>query len=251
MNKIYMVKRNALGQSVVASELAKSKGKLSSVAKVVGLAILGLSSSAFAETTNEITTYGQDAIAQTGGTAIGVQAQADTNSTAIGQQATASTQATANGYVSAALANETIAIGVNSGAVGGSISKDDAKTLKEIDNKITEYSKETPPVDPLNAISPTEPVIKIEIIAVPIMPSSSPVETLLRDIDGTTEYQLLEIKNKLNLPYSKLTNNENAYKAFNENMDEFRQFITDSLSLNSITEMKAVTETSVKDIYTV
>ena len=49
-----MVKRNALGQSVVASELAKSKGKLSSVAKIVGVAILGLSSSAFAETfTNE------------------------------------------------------------------------------------------------------------------------------------------------------------------------------------------------------
>lgn len=93
-----MVKRNALGQSVVASELAKSKGKLSSVAKVVGLAILGLSSSAFAETTNETTTYDQGTTATTGGTAIGVQAKADFTNEELSNYPKSISENKANGY---------------------------------------------------------------------------------------------------------------------------------------------------------
>lgn len=239
-----MVKRNALSQSVVASELAKSKGKLSSVAKVVGLAILSLSSSAFAVTTNKITTYGQDAIAQTGGTAIGVQAQADTNGTAIGQQATASTQATANGYVSAALANETIAIGVNSGAVGGSISKDDAETLKEIDNKITEYSKETPLVDPLTAVAPTPFGIQVDTIVVPTHAYSLKAWTVSRD--NPDDEQLKEMESKLYTENIKLIDTHKVYSVY---VNQYAKLLKDTLSLSSLDELKSVTEESVMATY--
>lgn len=188
MNKIYMVKRNKLGQSVVTSELAKSKGKLSSVAKVVGLAILGLSSSAFAETTNEITTYGQGATAQTGGTAIGVKATADTNGTAIGQQATASTQATANGYVAAALANETIAIGVNSGAVGGGLDKATFEKLNEADQNI----KNTDPNDYTKEIE------------VPIVPSNTPVNEAKTKLDSALNDGLAKVSSTSNILPAKM-----------------------------------------------
>lgn len=243
MNQKYIIKRNTLGQSVVASELAKSKGKLSSVAKIVGVAILGLSSSAFAETTNEITTYGQGATAQTGGTAVGVNAKADTNGTAIGQQATASTQATANGYVSAALANETIAIGVNSGAVGGSISKDDAETLKEIDNKITEYSKETPPVDPLTAVAPTEPKMLVEVTRIPIHLKSNTVLPLTRD-DFYSDLDIAKLYSQL---YTSDEVIHNEYRAINEFRDGFRSYILNLLSLSTYNDMKNVTNNDALD----
>lgn len=241
MNKIYMVKRNTLGQSVVASELAKSKGKLSSVAKVVGLAILGLSSSAFAETTNEITTYGQGATAQTGGTAVGVIAKADTNGTAIGQQATASTQATANGYVAAALANETIAIGVNSGAVGGGLGKETVTNLQEIDNKITEYSKETPIVDPLNAIKPTLLQVGVSNLGLPLAMESGIVFNLLRDDElavysgSTSEYlnQISDLNNKTQEIYSSFLSELKSFTSLMSNLTEEEQR---NLTLESTTE---------------
>ena len=241
MNQIFKTKKNKLGQSVVTSELAKSKGKLSSVAKLVGLAILGLSSSAFAETTNEITTYGQGATAQTGGTAVGVNAKADTNGTAIGQQATASTQATANGYVSAALANETIAIGVNSGAVGGGVGKETFTHLKEIDQKITEYSKETPPVDPLNAIKPILPKISFESLSVPFSLNSGTVFNLLSD-DELNMYNSTEYVNQLSIL------NDKTYEIYRSFLSELKNF-TSLMSNLTEEEQRNLTLESTKEKY--
>lgn len=242
MNKKYMVKRNAHGQAVVVSELAKSKGKLSSVAKVVGLAILGLSSSAFAETTNEITTYGQGATAQTGGTAVGVNAKADTNGTAIGQQATASNNATANGYVSAALANDTIAIGVNSGAVGDGLGKETFTHLKEIDQKITEYSKETPPVDPLKAVAPTLRPVEGSILANPFKETSGYVWSL--GSDGVFEQVTFILGNVNSFDINEQIRNDasSVYKNFYEP-------IKDQLKFNTEEKMRAVTLDSMKALY--
>lgn len=160
-----MVKRNALGQSVVCSEKTKARGKVKSIALAVAAASAMLSSvdvvaattlgenQTITDTTsvaigNNVIATGADTVAvgdytkATGdeSTALGERA------TTFGNQATATgsyafadgNRSTSNGHASSAMAIDTIAIGVNSGAAGGSMSKEDWDKLIVIDKEIKE-----------------------------------------------------------------------------------------------------------------
>lgn len=160
-----MVKRNAHGQSVVCSEKTKARGKVKSIALAVAAASAMLASvdvvaattlgknQTITDTTsvaigNNVIATGADTVAVgdytkvTGdeSTALGERA------TTFGNQATATgsyafadgNQSTSNGHASSAMAIDTIAIGVNSGAAGGSMSKEDWDKLIVIDREIKE-----------------------------------------------------------------------------------------------------------------
>ncbi len=177
-----MVKRNAHGQSVVCSEKTKARGKVKSIALAVAAASAMLSSvdvvaattlgenQTITDTTsvaigNNVIATGADTVAvgdytkATGdeSTALGERATTFGNqSTATGSYAFADgNQSTSNGHASSAMAIDTIAIGANSGAAGGSMSKEDWDKLIVIDREIKE-------IDPSQftttiTIPPTEP----------------------------------------------------------------------------------------------
>lgn len=160
-----MVKRNALGQSVVCSEKTKARGKVKSIALAVATASAMLASvdavaattlgenQTIADTTsvaigNNVIATGADTVAVGDYTkATGEQSTAlGERATTFGNQATATgsyafadgNQSTSNGHASSAMAIDTIAIGVNSGAAGGSMSKEDWDKLIVIDREIKE-----------------------------------------------------------------------------------------------------------------
>lgn len=165
MNKIYMTKRGHDGKTVVCSEKTRARGKVKSLV----LAMTAASAMLASVDVVAATTLGENqTITDTTSVAIGnnvIATGADTvavgdytkvtgdESTALGERATTfgnqatatgsyafadGNQSTSNGHASSAMAIDTIAIGVNSGAAGGSMSKEDWDKLIVIDREIKE-----------------------------------------------------------------------------------------------------------------
>lgn len=158
-----MVKRNAHGQSVVCSELTRSHGKIKSITLAVIAACSVMADASAVTTQGENQTLSPttsvaigDGIIATGDSSVAIgdyvkatgneSTAVGTRSTTFGNQSTATgsyafadgNQSTSNGHAASAMAIDTIAIGVNSGAASDSMSKEDWDKLLIIDREIKE-----------------------------------------------------------------------------------------------------------------